>query len=269
MNRRARTTARICVALAAAIVLAACGSSSNNASPATQRPGTTAPGAKGDARTPAQLAADKKLAQQASFMLRDFPDGWQAKPDDNSTNADDQRNTEAFGRCLNIDPAFIKSGDSHDAYTTPDFNSPDGNQTASSNIGLTPNAAHTTQIVQAFAQPSAPQCLATFFNAELTLSVAKNPGDLNGAKIGKATVGQVQFPQLDDRTVALRVDVPISAKGLSLDVYVDLVIIQRDRAGALLLFEDVGSPFPISDAEKYAKTVAQRLAALPLDGSQT
>lgn len=269
MNQSRQSIATLCVALATATVLAACGSSANNTTTAPKSAGTSSSSA-GDTRTPAQLAADKKLAQKASFVLSDFPDGWEAKPDDNSSTADDERAVSALAGCLHIDPSFVGQSDkSDDSFTSPDFDAPEGDETVSSNVGVTQSAAQAAQTVQAFAQPSAPACLGSFFNAEIAASIAKSPGDLQGAKIGKVTVGQVNFPTLNDRTVALRFDVPISAKGLSIDAYLDLVIIQQGRSGALLTFQDLGSPFPTDDAVKYAKVVADRMAALPLQGNNS
>lgn len=266
MNRAARTTALFAVAVAATL-LTACGNNASGQSRPAQsgQPSTTQTG---DPRTPAQIAADKKLAEQANLQLSDFPDGWQSKPADDSS-PDDAKADDALARCLHVDPSFVHQSDaSDDSSSSPDFSAPDGDQTVSSNVGVTPNAAYATRTVQAFAAPSAPGCFSDYLNTELAASIAQDPQSLGGAKIGKVTVGQVQFPTLDDRTVALRFDVPVSVQGLSVDAYLDVVIIQQGRSGAVLTFQDFGSAFPTDDAVKYATIVAQRMAALPLENRQ-
>lgn len=80
-----------------------------------------------------------------------------------------------------------------------------------------------------------------------------------GVTVGKPKVGQTSFPTIGDRTLAYRVTVPMQAKGLSIEVYVDLIMAAEGRATAQMTFQSVlSAPEPATE-QHFTKTVVDRL----------
>lgn len=242
--------ARPVIALIVAVTLtAACGGDSD--SPESEAlPGAT---------STQNIAADKAAAEQAVLRLSDFPPGWQAKPHEESP--DDPDLTRRLGECLRVDVSVL--GDNPASADSPDFESPD-EQEVQSSVGFTATAAKAQELFAIFERPETPGCLSDAASKSIEDSLkSPEPGEEvpAGVTVGKVSINRASFPAMGERTVAYRMTVPVRLGGLSLSVYSDLVLVLRGRGAALLSFFDFGSPFPTDQAQKFTKTVVDRLPA--------
>lgn len=69
----------------------------------------------------------------------------------------------------------------------------------------------------------------------------------------------MSFQSYGDQSVAYRVTVPFSYKGLSPDAYFDIVALQKGRSLAGLFFESTVTPFDSSMEEQLTGIVVGRL----------
>jgi len=82
-----------------------------------------------------------------------------------------------------------------------------------------------------------------------------------GAKFGKVSVNPESFASLGTRTVAYRISVPVTAQGLNVGVYVDLILVQQGRIGILLTAEDTFAPFPTDISASLIQKMLSRVGA--------
>ncbi len=211
--------------------------------------------------TTQNVAADRAVAEQAVLKLSDFPPGWQAKPHEESP--DDPDLSRQLSECLRVDLSLLE-GKANDASTdSPDFESPDEEEVGSS-VGLAPTSTKAQELFAIFERPETPGCLTKAVSQSIETALKKpKPGQEipAGVTVGQVSINRVSFPTIGDRTVAFRVTVPVRALGLALSVYADLVVALRGRAAALLSFTDFGSPFSTDQAQRFTKTVVDRLPA--------
>jgi hypothetical protein len=84
------------------------------------------------------------------------------------------------------------------------------------------------------------------------------PSDLT---VGNATVAQMSFPTYGDQSIAYRITIPISYKGLSPSAYLDIVAVRKGRATTGLYFEGEASPFDATMEQQLTGLTVARLAS--------
>ncbi len=253
------------VTAALVVLLASCGGGSGTKSSSTTVPGgstsTTSAG-----RSSAQLAADRQTARAALLRLSDLPAGWDAKArDDSSNNTPALKAAEkAFGQCLGIDPALLSNQDDTTKATATSDKFTDGqNMAVENNVEYEPDTTQLNQVMTALQQPQARQCFQTFVNTAVKSSIEHpSPGSTipQGVTFGNPEVATVNLPGLNaDTAVDYRVSMPVSARGFTISVYLDLLFATRARAVTLLTYQDVSKPFPADRETRLANTVLNRL----------
>ena len=234
------------------MVAAACGGDDDE--PTAQGTTTTTP--------PVQdVAADRAAAERAVLRLGDFPPGWQAEPPDSTP--EDPELTSRLAGCLRVDLSLFEDVGDKASADAPDFESPDQQQVSNS-VGLAPSAAKAQELFAIFERPELRDCLKTVLSQSIQAELRRPkpgrqlPPDLT---VGEVTVNPVSFPTFGDRTVSFRVNVPFRAAGEQLTAYTDLAVAMRGRALTLLSFTDFGSAFPTDLAQRFTRTVVDRLPA--------
>jgi hypothetical protein len=79
----------------------------------------------------------------------------------------------------------------------------------------------------------------------------------SAVKVSGMSARQVSAPKLGERSTAYRLVARLSASGLTLRVYLDILVLQRGRSEAFLAFTGVDSPIP--SQLSYARAVAARM----------
>jgi len=147
---------------------------------------------------------------------------------------------------------------------SPNFSDSDGNQ-ASSDITFDATPAQVQDEFAVFRESQCPSCLQTALDAYITYEL-QHPSGSNGTvpqgvTVGKSSVAQMSFPSFGDQSIAFRLTIPISADGLNIDGYFDVVAIQQTRVAVSLQFFGVGAPFDANMEEQLTTLTVQRVAS--------
>ncbi len=71
----------------------------------------------------------------------------------------------------------------------------------------------------------------------------------------------MSFPSFGAQSIAFRITVPITAKGLNVNVYLDAVAVRKGRAYTLLTFQRSSTPVSSSMEESLTALTVRRLGA--------
>jgi hypothetical protein len=256
---RARRVIGVC--LVAAVAAAGCGGSSTKPTNATQRSNVTGLSTVETATTvlPQDIVADKAAAEAAALKLTDLPAGWTAQP---HVDSPDVPSVDAeVAKCLGISVQELNSNGPADV-NSPDFS--DANNDAISNsLGYTASVATARHDFSEFANPNVPSCLSTGLTDYLR-NQAAHPATPSattppGVTYGGAGVAPLYFPPIGDQSVAYRIEVPVTSSVATVTVFVDLVVAIKGRAGSEMDFTAIGTPFPMTEEQRYVSLVIGRL----------
>jgi hypothetical protein len=170
-------------------------------------------------------------AQRIGLRLGDFGPGWRAEK-----GADNNSSSKCFNRDLS---ALTLNGRAE----SPDFFH--GAVTFAASLSAV--FATAPQARRAFA------ALRSALDDCLVRELDKQSG------IDDVSGGPLSFPRLGERSTAFQVVGHAKEGELSVAIYADVVVIQRERALALLVFADMVTPFEESLKERLARAVAQRM----------
>jgi hypothetical protein len=180
---------------------------------------------------------DQERAEQMILQLSDFPTGWRATPSDDDEEGPD---------CFEFDvEGLVVTGRAE----SPDFEQ-GSTTTASSAGGVYESLEDAEKAYSQLADPALTTCITDYLEAQSD----------DEATVKDASVGELSFPAIGDASDARQIVVKIESEGLQVSAYVDLIVIQRERAVAALFFLNVLSPFDPEQEAELAKKVAARMA---------
>jgi hypothetical protein len=93
----------------------------------------------------------------------------------------------------------------------------------------------------------------------LTAALAKQ--GVQGATIGKVSLGRTPVARYGDQSAALRLSLSVSVAGQTLRFFQDIVGIQKNRAEVTAGFFNIGAPFPAAVERSLLVKLAAHLAA--------
>ncbi len=258
-----RLRAMIAVA-ALCTVLAACGGGKANHAAST----TTSKVAPNSTSAPQQSAADKALAQTEVWKLSDFPAGWSAQPATPDTGISSLNGS--LDQCLGTSVGFLQQ--SQASADSPNF-SDASNDSASETIVYLPSASEGDSDFTVVLGPKFPQCYGLTINSFIQNEI-QHPSNSNnalppGASVGQASVTPLLFPSMGDHTAAFRVTTPLTYLGQTINMYIDLVAVQRGRAVSMMTFESVMSGFDITLEQSLAAITSGRMGTQANAGTST
>lgn len=262
----------LAVALAGALVIAACGSDDGDGASATTvveatddttastvvttetAPATTetAP-ATTDAEPEQDVAADTAAAEAGVLTLADLPEGWTEAPADGVATELDGRLAE----CLELDGDRI--GASPASAVAGAFTAPDGTPSVVQYVGVQPTELDARAVVARFAVPDVPACFALAYadlSAELLAGTVAD-----GAEIGAATAEGLAIASVGDATQAVRVVVPVAGDPGVTVVTIDHVLVRAGRSLTTLVVENTAEATPVETIDAVAAAAAERLAS--------
>jgi hypothetical protein len=184
-------------------------------------------------------AADTALAKRANLKLDDLDPAWDrttVPPADDSTF-----------RCPGFRPdfsAFTVTGRAESAFTRGSAGS------LLSGVDVFATRSQAVGDFRAGAKPALARCLR--YAAEQ--SFRSVPGGRNARVVSSAIV---RAPRLGERRIALRLVARVSSGGRSLPIYLDLLVIQRGRSVAALMF--TGLAERVEGQAGLARLVASRM----------
>lgn len=259
------------LALAATLVIAACGSDDSGTSAdaptetiesadttvADTPPDTTAADTAPETSEPEEagqdVAADTASAEAALLTVTDLPEGWTETPREEDASALDARLAE----CVGIDGDSITAADATAQGAL--FTAPNGALLLTQDIGVVATERDARTVVAFTAEPSVPSCFAEAY-AELAADVFA--GTLaEGAELGTPTATRLQVGSAGDATQAVRVVVPVTGDPAVVEITIDHVVVRSGRALAGLTFENRAEATPVETIDAVTTAVATRLGA--------
>jgi hypothetical protein len=240
---------RIGLLLALACALASCSGGSSGGS--TKAAPASTPTQTGSA-FPTEAATT--AARAALLTVNDFPSGWATS----EATPKDVKSQTLLATCLHI-PVELVTGDGPGIVVeqSPDFNSPDGDSSVSDAV-LVSSGENLDTLFAGLRSPNFPDCA----RQDVDQGFKDDPSALDGATLGRLDVGQISFPSIGDDLEAIRVHVPVSKDGASVDVYLDLVFVRSGNAVADLEFDSEFDTFPTSDEQRTARLAVQRIQSV-------
>jgi hypothetical protein len=207
-------------------------------------------GCSGDDDDEADPAADKRIAEEAGFVLEDFPTGWQ--------QGDEEDDDQEEAPC----PAIRDAREATSARAeSPEFREGRGAQ-AQSIAYIYPDEAAATQAFAGLTSNESRTCLGEAIGEVLGESLGEQAGPAGGgAEVGEPETSRVSTEPLGDEREAVRITVPVSAEGIDVDLVIDTVFVRVGRGIALPLFVDTFSAFDEDLKADLTSTVVRRLSA--------
>ena len=183
--------------------------------------------------------ADQARARAINLKRSDLPgSGWSAtKSDSDSSNP----------RCSYYNPDQSDLTETGDA-ESPSFTREDGTF-VSSTVGIFQTAAQGRTAYRRVVQPQLPRCLAEVFR--------KGTGQAENVTVRSA--GRLAFSRLAEKTDAYRVVAGFKTDSGSVTAYVDIVLFNRGRTDAGVIFVSIGRPFDAALERALAGKVAARM----------
>jgi hypothetical protein len=264
-----RSSTRVAsVALAATLLVAACGSdgSGNSAGDGTlpdavdttsaTTPDTTVEATPDTTATsepdlPAQdVEADTAAAEAALLTVADLPEGWTEVAGDTDAAATlDSRLAE----CVGADGITAADATASSARLV----APEGNLAVTEDIGARADEGEARLFVALFAEPGVPACLEATYGEFAADVLGATVAD--GAEFGAPTAERLAVGSAGDATQAIRVVVPVTGDPSVTAVTVDHVVVRAGRALASLTFENRTEATPVETIDEFTALAAERL----------
>lgn len=143
---------------------------------------------------------------------------------------------------------------------SPDFNQPHrGEASASETIDIG-TAAAIDRSFDVVHSPKLIGCITQAFSNLIARQAARHPGT-HGFRVGHPTAYRKSFARLADETDAVRLEIPLTRKGLTIHFYFDVVFIRDGNASIQLFFQNAFTPFDVLRALTLARLAVHRLDA--------
>jgi len=200
-----------------------------------------------DKATTASPDADMATAKKLVLTSTDFPSGWTGTPDDQTQSPEDKADSKALSDCV---------GTSGSEAETAKWNGDDFNMDqfqVSSKVSLVTDKAVFKKDVAAISGPKLQACVKDVFTSVLTKSIGSPPTSLD--------VTPFEVKKYGDVTKGLRMKVG-TGTGATDTVYVDLVLMGKNRAKVTATVLSVGQPMDPTLENSLLAKIGSRLNAL-------
>jgi hypothetical protein len=101
----------------------------------------------------------------------------------------------------------------------------------------------------------------SIFDAAIREQSTTGTAPADTTTFGKTTVSPESFESLGDRTVAYRVTVPVTTKGVNVSIYIDFIVVQKGRVGITLTALDTLTPVAADASASLLGKVLSRIPA--------
>ena len=262
----------IAAALAATLLIAACGSDDSGSADGGGEPTETIAGVdttpdttmdttpdttSAPTSTPEEtqdVAADTAAAEAALLTIADLPAGWTEASADGDVDA---TLAASLAACVGVDGDVISAADA--TATTDGFVAPDGTATVSQHVGVLAVEGDARTVVALTAEPAVPACFeaayAEFAAEALSGTVAE------GAQIGAPVVSRLAVGSVGDATQAIRVTVPVTGDPTIAEVTIDHVVVRNGRSLTTMTFTSTAAPTTVESIDAVTAVAAERLPA--------
>ncbi len=249
------------VALAATLVVAACGSDGGDdadsadttvaaTTPETTPDTTTADTTPETTQAPEQdVEADTATAQTSLLTLAELPEGWTEAP-----AAETSELAGLLADCVGVDSLTSLETNA----TSGAFASADGGLVVVQSVGIQPTERDARGVTAQFTNPSVPDCMAEAYTAAGATALNSVADD---AEIGEVTATRLAVGAAGDATQAVRVTIPVTSGDATTPVNVDIVVVRAGESLSALTFEGAVEPTAVETIDEITAAAAARLPA--------
>ena len=185
-----------------------------------------------------------RILDAAILTLDDVPSGWEQLPG----SEDDEADQEQIAECVGVDVADLYEEDNPEADAT--FGAPDDSELQ---VGWT--TAATVDVAEfrfeTLTSDRALDCL-----RDVVVDAIPADGDF---EVGEVSLNRVSFPQFGDDSTAIRVTVPVTAQGMSVEAFFDAVFVRAGRAIGTVNYLSFFSPADPAKVEGFVQTMLDKL----------
>jgi hypothetical protein len=184
---------------------------------------------------------DQARAEMIVFHLDDFPTGWAVEPDDNGSDGD------SGDECFDLDLSDLTingDADSDDFAAETTF--------ASSTASIFETEAEARSAFERLVEKDLSSCL-----VELTKQGLEESGE--DVAVKSASPDDLALPSFGDRSNAYRVRLQLESEGFEVPAVLDVVLMQRERAFAAVVYVAVLDPFPAELEEELTRKLVERM----------
>ena len=195
------------------------------------------------------VAADTAAAEAAVLTLGDFPEGWTETP------ADAEATSQIDGRvaaCVDGDTAASAVA------ATGAFSSPDGVLVVRENVDVRATVRDARFVIAQVTNPEIPECIAAAY-AELGAAALSDGAVADGTVIGEVTATRLAVGAAGDATQAIRVTIPVTSGDAAGQLTVDHVLVRSGRSLATISFEARVEATPVETIDEIAAAAAALL----------
>jgi hypothetical protein len=265
-----RSTFRVAsIALAATLIVAACGSEDSGSSAGAPTDtiaaaGTTVVESTPDTTTETSIAptsepaeagqdveADTAAAEAALLTVADLPEGWTEGAAGDAAAPLNARLAE----CVGVDGDEISTAEATAA--AGPFASPAADASISQHVGVLATETEARKVVALTVEPGVLVCFADVY-AELAADALVGT-TADGSTFGAATATRLQVGPAGDATQAIRVTVPVTGDPAVAAVTVDHVLVRSGRSLSTIAFVNSTEATPVESIDAITAVVAERL----------
>ena len=198
--------------------------------------------------------ADTAGAEAALIVAADLPEGWNAAPrESDAVSTLDGRLAE----CVGVDGDRISAADA--AAASDRFVSPDGNLAVSQDIGVRADEREARSVVAFLVEPAVPACFEAAYGELAGEALGATVAE--GATFGAPTVTRLQVGSVGDATQAIHVVVPVTGDPSVTAVTIDHVVVRSGRSLASLTFENRTEATAVETIDEFTALAAAGLSA--------
>jgi hypothetical protein len=195
---------------------------------------------------------DQKIADAVVLKLADFPSGW---TEDEATPEEEDSANDPIDKC------FGGKGKTLDENTTAEADSPDFSRGETTSVSSFSAVMKSEKDAEETMDILASDTLKDCFNQALADELKATAGEDEGFSLGDVTTKSASFTKVGEETTALQFLIPISAPGVEVSFYADLVFFRQDRVIGGLFLGNLESPLASSEGEALARKMVTRMKA--------
>ena len=190
-------------------------------------------------------------AHKALLVLSDMPAGWTSKK---SSNPNSNVGDAQLAHCIGV-PTSLIAENPPSAYS-PEFQNRSGSLTVNDQVTVFPSAKNAAAELATVANPKTPGCMTQLASGPLkTKLFGKTPAGVTLGTILVSATDRSAFPG----TAGFSMSVPISARGVTVNVTATELFAVKGRLGHQITFTSSGEPFSIGLEQHLASVAVTRL----------
>ena len=196
-------------------------------------------------------SASLTQARKDLLTLSDMPSGWKSTKNTNTNN--NTAGAAQLAHCVGVATSLI--AENPPSVNSPQFQNAQGTLTVADNVTVFPSAKNAAAEDAITVNPKLAPCMTTLASGPLKAKLfGKTP---KNTSLGTPLVSPIASTAFGPGIVGYSMSIPITTRGVTLNVTVTQLIAVKGRLGHQVSFTAVGSPFSLA-LEKQIMAVASR-----------